>query len=165
MSAVSLFCGGKVSPGIRENRGNRWVLPVFRVLGFLNGYLPTDRIGFWTYALRWFGVLSFLASAARRHRPVVVLGDRFGGLVAIQPGHTLVTGGIIRARSCAGMILNSLGWSLAFHSVVGVLITALSIPPIIARISAEEALPSSQFGAEYDALQEKTKWWLIPGLW
>jgi protein-S-isoprenylcysteine O-methyltransferase Ste14 len=90
-----------------------------------------------------------------------VLGDRFGGLVAIQPGHTHVTGGIIRAR----MILNSLGWSLAFHSVVGVLITALSIPPIIARISAEEALPSSQFGAEYDALQEKTKWWLIPGLW
>lgn len=107
----------------------------------------------------------FLPARPCASGPVVVLGDRFGGLVAIQPGHTLVTGGIIRARSCAGMILNSLGWSLAFHSVVGVLITALSIPPIIARISAEEALPSSQFGAEYDALQEKTKWWLIPGLW
>ena len=43
-------------------RGNRWVLPVFGVLGFLNGYLPawTDRIGFWTLdgdALRSFGVL------------------------------------------------------------------------------------------------------------
>jgi hypothetical protein len=38
------------------------VLPVFGVLGFLNGYLPawTDRIGFWTLdgdALRSFGVL------------------------------------------------------------------------------------------------------------
>jgi protein-S-isoprenylcysteine O-methyltransferase Ste14 len=146
------------------------VLPVFGVLGFLNGYLPawTDRIGFWTLdgdALRSFGVLLFLASAALRHWPVVVLGDRFSGLVAIQPGHTLVTGGIVRHRSYAGMILNSLGWSLAFRSVVGVLITAPLTPPIIARIYAEEALLSSQFGAEYDAFQEKTKWRLIPGLW
>jgi protein-S-isoprenylcysteine O-methyltransferase Ste14 len=173
VSAVSLFCGGNVSPGIREDHGNRWVLPVFGVLGFLNGYLPawTDRIGFWTLdgdALRWFGVLLFLASAALRLWPVVVLGDRFSGLVAIQPGHTLVTGGIytiIRHPSYAGMILNSLGWSLAFRSVVGVLITALLIPPIIARIYAEEALLSSQFGAEYVAFREKTKWRLIPGLW
>lgn len=110
----------------------------------------------------------FLPARPLRLWPVVVLGDRFSGLVAIQPGHTLVTGGIytiIRHPSYAGMILNSLGWSLAFRSVVGALITALLIPPIIARIYAEEALLSSQFGAEYDAFQEKTKWRLISGLW
>ena len=171
VSAVSLFCGGNVSPGIREDRGNRWVLPVFGVLGLVNGYLPawTDRIGFWTLdgdALRWFGVVLFLAVA--RLWPVAALGERFSGLVAIQPGHTLVTGGIyavIRHPSYTGAILNSLGWSLAFRSVVGVLITALLIPPIIARIYAEEALLSSQFGAEYDAFRQKTKWRLIPGLW
>jgi protein-S-isoprenylcysteine O-methyltransferase Ste14 len=129
VSAVSLFCGGNVSPGIREDRGNRWVVPVFGVLGVLNGYLPawTDRIGFWTLdgdALRWFGVLLFLASAALRLWPVVVLGDRFSGGIYT----------IIRHPSYAGMILNSFGWSLAFRSVVGALITALLIPPIIARI-------------------------------
>ncbi len=173
VSAVSLFCGGNVSPGIREDRGNRWVLPVFALLGFLNAYLPawTDRIGFWTLdgdALRWFGVALFVASAALRLWPVVVLGDRFSGLVAIQPGHKLVTGGIyanIRHPSYLGMLLNSLGWSLAFRSGVGLLITALLIPPIAARIHAEEALLRSQFGPDYDAFRAKTKWRLMPGLW
>ena len=90
VSAVSLFCGGNVSPGIREDRGNRWVLPVFALLGFLNAYLPawTDRIGFWTLdgdALRWFGVALFVASAALRLWPVVVLGDRFSGSSQSSP--------------------------------------------------------------------------------
>ena len=63
------------------------------------------------------------------------------------------------------MLLNSLGWSLAFRSGVGVLITALLIPPIAARIHAEEALLRSQFGPDYDAFRAKTKWRLMPGLW
>jgi protein-S-isoprenylcysteine O-methyltransferase Ste14 len=63
------------------------------------------------------------------------------------------------------LFLNSFGWSLAFRSGVGVLVTALLIPPIIARIYAEEALLRSQFGAEYDAFRAKTKWRLIPGVW
>ncbi len=173
MSAVSLFCGGNISPGVREDRGNRWVLPVFGVLGLLNGFLPawSDRIGFWTLdgdVVRWLGVVMFVGSGYLRLWPVVVLGDRFSGLVAIQPGHALVTGGVygvIRHPSYLGLILNSLGWSLAFRSGVGVLITALLIPPVIARIQAEEALLRSQFGAEYDAFTAKTPARLIPGVW
>jgi len=38
------------------------------------------------------------------------------------------------------------------------------IPPLIARIHAEERLLSSQFGAEYEAYRRKT-WRLIPGLY
>jgi protein-S-isoprenylcysteine O-methyltransferase Ste14 len=86
--------------------------------------------------------------------PVFVLGRRFSGLVAIQPGHTLVTSGIygvIRHLSYLGLVVNSLGWSLAFRSGVGVLLTVLTIPPLLARIHAEEGLLRSQFGAEYDA--------------
>jgi len=51
-----------------------------------------------------------------------VLGQRFSGLVAIQPGHTLVTSGVygvIRNPSYLGLQINSLGWSLAFRSGVG----------------------------------------------
>jgi hypothetical protein len=61
ISIVSLFAGGGVSPGIREDRGNRWVLIPFLVLGLANGFLPawTDRIGFRALdgdLVRWIGV-------------------------------------------------------------------------------------------------------------
>jgi hypothetical protein len=57
-----------------------------------------------------------------------VLGHRFSGLVAIQPGHALVTTGlygVVRHPSYLGLLVNSLGWALAFRSGVGVLLTAL----------------------------------------
>jgi protein-S-isoprenylcysteine O-methyltransferase Ste14 len=173
VAAASLFCGRNISPGVREDRGNRWVLAAFGILGLLNGFLPawTDRIGFWTIdgdTVRWLGVAIFVVSGYLRLWPVVVLGNRFSGLVAIQPEHALVTDGIysvIRHPSYVGLILNSLGWSLAFRSGVGVLVTALMLPPMIARIYAEEALLRSQFGAEYDAFRVKTRWRLIPGAW
>ena len=109
----------------------------------------------------------FLLSGALRLWPVYVLGDRFSGLVAIQPGHKLVTGGIynvIRHPSYLGLLLNSLGWSLAFRAGAGVLLTVLLIPPLVARISAEERLLHSQFGDEYDAYRDRTSR-LIPGVW
>jgi protein-S-isoprenylcysteine O-methyltransferase Ste14 len=42
-------------------------------------------------------------------------------------------------------------------------ITALIIPPLLARIRAEERLLHAQFGAEYDAYRARTSR-LIPGL-
>jgi protein-S-isoprenylcysteine O-methyltransferase Ste14 len=88
-------------------------------------------------------------------------------LVAIQPGHTLVTRGIygvIRHPSYLGFLVGSLGWVLAFRSGLGVLLTALLIPPLLARIGAEERLLRSQFGAEYDAYRSRTSR-LIPGIY
>jgi len=96
-----------------------------------------------------------------------VLGRRFSGLVAIQPGHRLVTSGvygIIRHPSYLGLLVNSLGWALAFRSGVGILLTALLIPPLLARIHAEERLLRTQFGEEYDAYRARTSR-LIPGLY
>jgi protein-S-isoprenylcysteine O-methyltransferase Ste14 len=96
-----------------------------------------------------------------------VLGDRFSGLVAIQPGHSLVTGGIyriIRHPSYLGLLVNALGWGLAFRSGVGALLAVLLIPPVLARIGAEERFLLSQFGAEYRAYCARTSR-LIPGLY
>jgi protein-S-isoprenylcysteine O-methyltransferase Ste14 len=45
-----------------------------------------------------------------------------------------------------------------------VLFTAVLVPPLIARIHAEEAMLRSQFGAEYDAHCARTSR-LIPGLY
>jgi protein-S-isoprenylcysteine O-methyltransferase Ste14 len=52
----------------------------------------------------------------------------------------------------------------SFRSGVGVLLTALLLPPLLARIRAEEALLRSQFGDEYDAFRTRT-WRLVPGLY
>lgn len=96
-----------------------------------------------------------------------MLGNRFSGLVAIQPGHTLATTGIygiIRHPSYLGLLVNALGWALAFRSAAGVLLTGLTIVPLIARVRSEEALLQSQFGAEYDAYRART-WRLVPGLY
>ena len=117
--------------------------------------------------IRWLGVGLFAAGGALRIWPVFVLGRRFSGLVAIQPGHTLVTSGVygvIRNPSYLGLLVNSLGWALAFRSGVGVLLTALLIPPLLARIHAEERLLRTQFGEEYDAYCTRTSR-LVPGLY
>ena len=172
LSGVSFFAGGNLSPGVREARSNRWVLPAFGVIGLVNGYLPayTDRRELWTIdgdTIRWVGVALFAAGGALRIWPVFVLGERFSGLVAIQPGHTLVTGGIygvIRHPSYLGLLINSLGWSLGFRSGVGVLLTALLIPLLLARIDAEEHLLYSQFGDDYNTYRSHT-WRLIPGIY
>jgi len=96
-----------------------------------------------------------------------VLGDRFSGLVAIQRGHTLVTNGIygvVRHPSYLGLFINSLGWSLAFRSGVGVILTIMLILPVLARISAEENLLRGEFGNKYNAYCSHT-WRLIPGIY
>jgi Phospholipid methyltransferase len=63
---------------------------------------------------------------------------------------------VIRHPSYLGLLVNSLGWALVFRSGVGVLLTALLIPPLFARIRAEEALLRTQFGDEYDAYCSRT---------
>jgi protein-S-isoprenylcysteine O-methyltransferase Ste14 len=172
LSVAALFAGGSLSPGEREDRGNRWVIAALGVIGLVMGYLPayTDRYEIWSIdgeVVRWIGVVLFTVGGALRLWPVFILGNRFSGLVAIQPGHTLVTIGIygvIRHPSYLGLLVNALGWALAFRSGAGVLLTAMTMVPLIARIRSEEALLQSQFGAEYNVYRART-WRLIPGLY
>jgi protein-S-isoprenylcysteine O-methyltransferase Ste14 len=171
VAIVAVFAGGDLSPGIREDRANRWVLIPFAVIGLALGYLPayTDRIGWLTIdgnTTRWIGVVLAAVGSALRIWPVFVLGNRFSGLVAIQPNHRLQTTGIysvIRHPSYAGLLILTAGWSLAFRSGVGLILIAMFVPPLLARIRSEEALLQSQFGAEYDAYRARTSR-LIPGL-
>jgi protein-S-isoprenylcysteine O-methyltransferase Ste14 len=172
LAGVGMIAGGNVSPGVREDRSNRWVIAAIVLIGFADAYLPayTDRQELWTIdgnAIRWLGVGLFLAGGALRLWPVFVLGHRFSGLVAIQPGHTLVTDGIyrvIRHPSYLGLLVNTLGWGLAFRSALGVLLTAMMLVPILVRIRSEERLLQTQFGDEYDAYRARTAR-LIPGIY
>ena len=170
--AIALFVGGNLSPGVKEDRDNRWVLAAFGLLSLANGFLPAwgdrhDILSLGGDGLRWIGIALFALGGWLRLWPVATLGDRFSGLVAIQPGHRLVTSGVyrfIRHPSYLGLMVSSLGWSLVFRSGIGVIITALTLPPLLARIDSEEKLLRSHFGADHDAYRART-WRMIPGLW
>jgi protein-S-isoprenylcysteine O-methyltransferase Ste14 len=172
MTVAALFSLGNLSPGEREDRGNRWVIAAFGVIGLLSAWLPayTDRKDFWTIdgdVVRWIGVALYAVGGVLRLWPVFVLGRRFSGLVAIQPDHELATEGIyrtVRNPSYLGLLVMSVGWALAFRSLVGVLLALLMLIPLIARIRSEEALLRAQFGAQYDEYCART-WRLVPGIY
>jgi protein-S-isoprenylcysteine O-methyltransferase Ste14 len=166
---AALFSEGHVGSGVREDRSNRWVIAALTVLGVIDAYLPayTDRIDFLTFggdAVRWLGFFLYTVGGVLRLAPVFVLGRRFSGLVAIQPGHRLVTNGlygVIRHPSYLGLFVSVLGWALAFRSGVGVIIAVMMLVVLLARIKSEERLLSETFGAQYDAYRART-WRLVP---
>ena len=172
MAGAALFSGGNMSAGDREDRDNRWVIGAFGLIGLLSAYLPayTERAELWTFGgdvVRWVGVALFTAGGVLRIWPTYVLGRRFSGLVAIQAGHRLVTSGIygiIRHPSYLGLMVYSVGWALVFRSGVGLLLAGLLVPPLLARIHAEEKLLRAHFGGEYDNYRTRT-WRLFPGLY
>jgi hypothetical protein len=69
LSGVAVFSRGNLSPGVREDRANRWVIAAFGLIGLLAAYRPayTDRKEFWILdgdAIRWLGVVLFAAGGA-----------------------------------------------------------------------------------------------------
>jgi protein-S-isoprenylcysteine O-methyltransferase Ste14 len=172
LAGASLFTRGHLGAGVREDRSNRWVIAALGILGVLAGFLPAyaDRLDFWTFdgeSLRWLGFVLFAVGGALRIAPVFVLGRRFSGLVAIQPDHQLVTDGIyriIRNPSYLGLLVNSVGWALAFRSGVGIALTILMMVPLVARMKSEERLLADRFGSEYETYRART-WRLIPYLY
>ncbi len=169
---AAMFTQGNLESGVKEDRGNRWVLVAFGIIGFLAAWLPayTDRMNIATIGgdtVRWIGVAIYAVGGALRIWPVFTLGKRFSGLVAIQQGHQLVTTGpyaFVRHPSYLGMLLFMLGWGLAFRSLVGVALAVLTLWPLMARIRAEEAMLSKEFGAEYESYRARTPL-LVPGFY
>lgn len=172
MAAAAPFTAGNLSSGEKEDRGNRWVLAIFNLLGPITGFVPawSDRAGFWVIdgeTTRWLGIALYVVGSVLRMVPVLVLGRRFSGLVAIQPDHQLVTTGIyakVRNPSYVGLLVQTIGWGLAFRSWFGALIALVMLGPLIARMGSEERLLGEHFGARYAAYKART-WRLIPWLY
>ena len=172
MLCIAPFSNANLNSGEKEDRANRWVFVAFSVIALASAVVPpyTDRIDFWTIdgeTTRWIGVAVYVFGGALRLYPVFVLGRRFSGLVAIQTDHQLETRGIysvIRNPSYLGMIVNMIGWGLAFRGWSGVVIAFFLLIPLIARMHSEERLLREHFGSEYDAYFART-WRLIPGLY
>jgi protein-S-isoprenylcysteine O-methyltransferase Ste14 len=164
MMAVSFATEISASSGVKEDRGNRWVIGALSILGLALAFFPawTDRLGVFVFGgetLRWIGIAVFTIGGALRLYPVFVLGKRFSPLVAIQEGHKLVTTGIygrVRNPSYLGLLINMLGWSLTFRSGVGVVICALTFVVLTVRMNSEERLLHEYFGAEWEAYSSRT---------
>lgn len=169
---VGHFTSGGIAKGVKEDRKNRWVLGIFGSLMILAAALPPtfDRLNYLTIGgetTRWIADGIYLVGGFLRIWPVFVLGKRFSGLVALQKDHQLVTVGIyskIRHPSYLGLIVMSLGWGLVFRSVIGLIVGAAIIWPLVARMNAEEAFLGEAFGEEYGAYRRRT-WRLIPGVY
>jgi protein-S-isoprenylcysteine O-methyltransferase Ste14 len=116
-------------------------------------------------AVRYLGLALFVIGSVLRVGGVFALGRRFSGLVAIQEGHELETGGlygVIRHPSYLGLLLGFFGWVLVFRSVIGVLIISLLVLPlVVVRMNSEEALLESEFGERYPDYRRRT-WRLLP---
>ena len=172
MMCIAPFSNVNLNSGEKEDRANRWVFVVFGVVALASAVIPSyaDRVGLWTIdgeTTRWIGVVVYVLGGALRLYPVFVLGRRFSGLVAIQADHQLETRGIysiVRNPSYLGMIINMIGWGLAFRGWTGVVIAFLLLIPLVARIRSEEHLLREHFGSEYDEYVART-WRLIPGLY
>jgi protein-S-isoprenylcysteine O-methyltransferase Ste14 len=172
MSIAAMFTRGNLSSGRREDAKNRWIFLPIMILGILLAWLPayTDRRDVWTIdgdAVRYVGLVLFVIGGFLRIGPVFVLGRRFSGLVAIQEGHELVTDGfyrLIRHPSYLGLLVGLCGWNLIFRSAIGLLVSLLILPLLIARMNSEEALLESEFGARYTDYRRRT-WRLLPFLY
>jgi protein-S-isoprenylcysteine O-methyltransferase Ste14 len=167
-----LFSPVNLSSGVREDVGDRRILlPAFLGLLVICWLMPyMDRHDVWTLggdAVRWSGVVILAVGGVLRIWPMFVLGRRFSGLVAIQPGHELVTAGPyrwVRHPSYLGQMIAMVGWALVFRSSVGLIATALGFFLVRDRMDDEEALLASEFGPAYEDYRRRT-WRLVPGVY
>jgi protein-S-isoprenylcysteine O-methyltransferase Ste14 len=170
LCVAALFSGmGGMNPGKREDRGNRWVfLPIIALslaLALLPPYL--DGLNLWTAyeaVTPYVGLVLLTLGGVLRLAAVFVLGRRFTGIVAIQEGHRLETGGlyrVIRHPSYAGLLLFIAGYVLVFRCWLGLLLVVAMLAVLVARMNAEERLLESEFGEEYATYRRRT-WRLVP---
>jgi protein-S-isoprenylcysteine O-methyltransferase Ste14 len=160
---------GGMNPGKKEDRGNRWIFGPFLVLSLGLAVLPAylDGRNLWVTdetVTPYVGLALLTLGGALRVAAVFVLGRRFTGLVAIQEGHRLKTGGLyryIRHPSYAGMLLYMAGYVLVFRCWLGLLLVVGTFVVLLARMNAEEALLEGEFGEEYASYRRRT-WRLVP---
>jgi protein-S-isoprenylcysteine O-methyltransferase Ste14 len=163
---VAWFSGSSgISGGEKHSTASKTILYAFGVVLVLLTLVPPycDRRDIWVIdgdAARYFGLFLFFAGSILRLAAVFVLGRRFSGLVAIQPGHQLKTDGLyryIRHPSYTGLIASMIGYVLIFRSVIGLLLNILLFLFLVSRMNDEESFLEAHFGDEYRNYRLRTR--------
>ena len=106
------------------------------------------------------GFVLLAAGLGTRLEATRTLGRYYSPVVKILPGHELVKHGIyrhLRHPIYLGSMLIFLSVPLIFHSLYGLVVTALAIPFILHRIQVEERMLRKKFGNEYADYARKSK--------
>ncbi len=170
--AIAYAFSGSSGLGIghREDPSSRWIFVPLIIIAVAFAWLPPhlDRLNRWTIdgdTVRYLGLIITAIGGFVRVATVFELGHRFSIFVALQPDHRLKTDGFyrfVRHPSYFGMLLAMAGWALVFRSTIGLLLTAAMCVPIAARIHAEEDFLVREFGKQYRAYQQRTRWRFLP---
>jgi Putative protein-S-isoprenylcysteine methyltransferase len=170
--AIAYAFSGSSGLGIgrREDPSSRWIFVPLIIIAVVFAWLPPhlDRLNRWTIdgdTVRYLGLIITAIGGFVRVATVFELGHRFSIFVAVQCNHRLKTDGFyrfVRHPSYLGALLAMLGWALVFRSIIGLLLTAAMCIPIIARARAEEKFLVHEFGDQYRAYQQRTRWRLLP---
>ncbi|HET9325681.1 MAG TPA: isoprenylcysteine carboxylmethyltransferase family protein [Candidatus Eisenbacteria bacterium] len=118
-------------------------------------------------ALRWAGFLVLALGVSLRLGPMLELGRRFVSVVALQPDHTVHTGGFytwVRHPSYLGILLMDLGFAGVFRSAVALALMPVVIWMFKRRMDVEEAFMVDQFGGEYRDYMGRTRR-IVPGVY
>ena len=170
--AIAYAFSGSSGLGIgqREDPSSRWIFIPLIIIAIVFAWLPPhlDPLDRWSIdgdTVRYLGLIIIAIGGFVRVATVFELGHRFSIFVALQPDHLLQTDGFyrfVRHPSYLGALLAMAGWALVFRSIIGLFLTAAMCVPIIARIRAEEQFLVGEFGKQYRAYQQRTRWRLLP---
>lgn len=124
--------------------------------------METENVG-----MDWIAGILFVFGLALRWIAIGSLKRAFTVKVSILKDHKLKTDGVyrwVRHPSYTGMYVYGLGYGLALHSPLSVVLVLLAVwISTHTRIPVEEAVLESHFGEEYRNYKAKT-WRLFPGL-
>ena len=118
-------------------------------------------------ALRWAGFVVLALGVSLRLGPMLELGRRFVSVVALQPDHTVHTGGFytwVRHPSYLGILLMDLGFAGVFRSAVALALMPVVIWMFKRRMDVEESFMVDQFGGEYRDYMVRTRR-ILPGVY
>ncbi len=135
---------------------------ILSILTDLNFIIDNENSTFWI----GFGVM--LIGLSLRVWSVFMLGGSFRTTVEIHGDQAIVKNGpykLIRHPSYSGLLLICLGYGIAVHNWLSLLIVfALPLAALLYRIRVEEAFMVELFGSEYEEYKLHTKR-LIPWIW
>lgn len=171
-SGISSVLGFRLSAGEKELKRQR--VMVWGAFAFYFLYVACaalcQRLGVGTVPTdlwRVAGVVVLCLGGALRLWAIAALGPLHSALVALQPGHKLITSGPyrwVRHPSYLGALVFLCGIPMVF----GTWFPLIAIPGCFVavkwRIMDEEAFLISEFGEQYEGYR-KSIWRLIPGVY
>ena len=173
MIPVMTFSTSGRSKGLKHSPDWRPFFPllVFHSLftAFLMPYMDAREL--WVLpggdVLRWAGFVVLALGVSLRLGPMLELGRRFVSVVALQPDHTVHTGGFyrwVRHPSYLGILFMDLGFAGVFRSAVALALMPVVIWMFKRRMDVEEGFMIEVFGGEYRDYMGRTRR-ILPGVY